>query len=117
MHKGYRRPWQLNIERNQFPSPVWKQADTEYPRGLSRSAVQAPDGDEVARMTDVTIDPYKARIEILRLHGKGLPLFGARGRGGLDLHVEVKIPQRLTARACPVRKAARDGPFAPVGTT
>lgn len=28
---------------------------------------------------------------------KGLPLFGARGRGDIDLRIEVKIPEQLTA--------------------
>jgi len=30
------------------------------------------------------------------LRGKGLPLFGTRGRGDLNLRIEIKIPERLT---------------------
>ena len=33
----------------------------------------------------------------MRLCGKGLPLFGAQGRGDFNLRIEVKIPERLTA--------------------
>ncbi len=33
---------------------------------------------------------------LLRLHGKGLPRFGAGGRGDLYVHVQVRVPQRLT---------------------
>ncbi|UCH50228.1 MAG: molecular chaperone DnaJ [Betaproteobacteria bacterium] len=32
----------------------------------------------------------------LRLRGKGLPRFGARGRGDLYLRIDVKVPERLT---------------------
>lgn len=32
----------------------------------------------------------------LRLRGKGLPRFGARGRGDLYVHLAVRIPERLT---------------------
>jgi DnaJ-class molecular chaperone len=49
------------------------------------------------RTTDVTISQYKAQIEVLRLHGMGLPLFGVRGCGDLNLRIEIKIPERLTA--------------------
>jgi molecular chaperone DnaJ len=46
---------------------------------------------------EVTVPPGTQPGEVLRLRGKGLPLFGARGRGDLDLRIEVKIPERLTA--------------------
>jgi molecular chaperone DnaJ len=35
--------------------------------------------------------------EVLRLRGKGLPLYGRAGRGDLNLRIEVRIPERLSA--------------------
>lgn len=32
--------------------------------------------------------------EVLRLRGKGLPVFGRRGRGDLNLRIEVRMPKR-----------------------
>jgi molecular chaperone DnaJ len=46
---------------------------------------------------EVTVPPGTQPGEVLRLRGKGLPQFGARGRGDLNLRIEVKIPERLTA--------------------
>jgi len=46
---------------------------------------------------EVTVPPGTQPGEVLRLRGKGLPVFGARGHGDLNLRIEVKIPERLTA--------------------
>jgi molecular chaperone DnaJ len=46
---------------------------------------------------EVMVPPGTQPGQILRLRGKGLPLFGARSRGDLNLRIEVRIPQRLTA--------------------
>jgi molecular chaperone DnaJ len=46
---------------------------------------------------EVTVPAGTQPGEVLRLRGKGLPVFGARGRGDLNLRIEVKIPERLTA--------------------
>lgn len=77
-------------------SPLFGNSQIRNIRWLSKSAVQAPDQDEIVRTTDVAIDLYKPQIEVLRLRAKGLPQFGARGRGDLDLRIEIKIPERLT---------------------
>ena len=80
-------------------SPLFGISQIRNTRWLSKSAVQDPDQDEIVRTTDVDIDLYKSQIEVLRLRGKGLPQFGARGRGDLDLRIEIKIPERFTAEA------------------
>jgi len=46
---------------------------------------------------EVTVPAGTQPGEVLRLRGKGLPVFGARGHGDLNLRIEVKIPERLTA--------------------
>ncbi|MDX1253457.1 MAG: DnaJ domain-containing protein [Gammaproteobacteria bacterium] len=45
----------------------------------------------------VTILPGTQPDEILRLRGKGLPRFGARGRGDLLLRIVVRVPEKLSA--------------------
>jgi len=46
---------------------------------------------------EVTVPPGTQPGEVLRLRGKGLPVFGARGRGDLHLRIEVRVPERLSA--------------------
>jgi molecular chaperone DnaJ len=46
---------------------------------------------------EVTVPPGTQPGEVLRLRGKGLPVFGGRGRGDLNLRIEVRIPERLSA--------------------
>jgi molecular chaperone DnaJ len=45
---------------------------------------------------EVTVPSGTQPGAVLRLRGKGLPLFGTRGRGDLNLRIEIKIPERLT---------------------
>jgi len=47
---------------------------------------------------EVTVPPGTQPGEVLRLRGKGLPQFGERGRGDINLRIEIKIPERLTAQ-------------------
>lgn len=44
---------------------------------------------------EVVVPPGTQPGEVLRLRGKGLPVFGARRRGDLNLRIEVHIPEHL----------------------
>jgi molecular chaperone DnaJ len=44
---------------------------------------------------EVTVPPGTQPGEVLRLRGKGLPVFGSRRRGDLNLRIEVHVPERL----------------------
>jgi molecular chaperone DnaJ len=46
---------------------------------------------------EVAVPPGTQPGEVLRLRGKGLPLYGRRGRGDINLRVEVHVPERPTA--------------------
>jgi molecular chaperone DnaJ len=48
-------------------------------------------------VVEVTVPAGTQPGEVLRLRGKGLPVFGTRGRGDLNLRIEVKISERLSA--------------------
>jgi molecular chaperone DnaJ len=45
---------------------------------------------------DVTVPAGTQPDEVLRLKGKGLPVFGARMHGDLNLRIQVHIPEHLT---------------------
>jgi molecular chaperone DnaJ len=45
----------------------------------------------------VTVPPGTQPGEILRLRGKGLPVYGQRYRGDLNLRIAVNLPEALTA--------------------
>lgn len=46
---------------------------------------------------EVTVPPGMQPGAVLRLRGKGLPRYGGRGRGDINLRIEVQIPERTTA--------------------
>jgi len=46
---------------------------------------------------EVNVPPGTQPGEVLRLRGQGLPVFGAHGQGDINLRIEVKIPEQLTA--------------------
>jgi molecular chaperone DnaJ len=46
---------------------------------------------------EVSVPPGTQPGEVLRLRGKGLPVFGTRRRGDLNLRIEVHMPERLGA--------------------
>ena len=56
---------------------------------------------------EVTVPAGTQPDEVLRLRGKGLPLFGGRGRGDLNLRIAIKIPDRLTAEECALYEKLR----------
>jgi len=46
---------------------------------------------------EVTVPPGMQPGAVLRLRGKGLPRYGGRGRGDINLRIEVLVPERTTA--------------------
>ncbi len=59
----------------------------------TRRVVPTLDGD-----VEVKIPPGSQPDEILRLRGKGLPRYSARGNGNLNIRLQVQIPTTLTDR-------------------
>lgn len=46
---------------------------------------------------EVRVPPGMQPDQVLRLRGKGLPHYGGRGRGDLNLRIQVRIPEDLSA--------------------
>lgn len=59
------------------------------------------------RTTDVVIDLCGPRVEVPRPRGRGLPLFDARGRGGIDLRSEILILEQPAAEGRAVYQKLR----------
>jgi molecular chaperone DnaJ len=45
---------------------------------------------------EVTVPPGTQPDEVLRLKGKGLPVFGARMHGDINIRIQVYIPEQLS---------------------
>jgi hypothetical protein len=65
-------------------------------RWLSKSAVQAPDQDEIVRTTEVLSTWTSLRLRPCACVPRGCRS-SARVAGDLDLRIEIMIPERLTA--------------------
>jgi len=46
---------------------------------------------------EVTVPPGTQPDEVLRLKGKGLPVFGARMHGDINIQIQIHIPEKLSA--------------------
>lgn len=57
---------------------------------------------------DVTIPAGTQPDEVLRLRGKGLPEFRDRGRGDLNLRIQVQIPEKLSTEERQLYEQLRD---------
>ncbi len=73
---------------------LWRTETLGVADAVLGTTLKAPTLDGVV---EVTVPAGTQPGEVLRLRGKGLPVFGARGRGDLNLRIEVKIPERLSA--------------------
>ncbi len=47
---------------------------------------------------DVSVPPGTQPDAVLRLRGKGLPVFGSKGRGDMLVRVQVRVPERLSPK-------------------
>ncbi len=74
---------------------LWREAILTISDAVLGTTLSIPtlDGD-----ADVTVPPGTQPEEVLRLRGKGLPRFQAKGRGDIFIRVKVHVPERLTAR-------------------
>lgn len=73
---------------------LWRTETLGVADAVLGTTLKAPTLDGVV---EVTVPAGTQPGEVLRLRGKGLPLFGTRSRGDLNLRIEVKIPERLSA--------------------
>jgi molecular chaperone DnaJ len=89
---------------------LWRSETLAVADAVLGTALKVPTLDGAV---EVTVPPGTQPGEVLRLRGKGLPVFGARGRGDLNLRIEVKIPERLTAEERALYEKLRASPKGP----
>ncbi len=83
------------------PDERFQRAGADLWRAQEIDIADAVLGAEIAVPTlngtiQVKVSPGTQPDSQLRLHGKGLPRFGARGRGDLYVRIAVRVPERLT---------------------
>lgn len=84
------------------PDPRFSRSGADLWRTESVSVADAVLGTQLKVPTlngalEVTVPPGTQPGGVLRLRGKGLPAFGKRGRGDLNLRIEIRVPERPTA--------------------
>ena len=89
---------------------LWRSETLAVADAVLGTTLKAPTLDGAV---EVTVPPGTQPGEVLRLRGKGLPVFGARGHGDLNLRIEVKIPERLTAEERVLYEKLRASPKGP----
>lgn len=72
---------------------LWHEETISIPDAVLGTELTVP---TLASGVSVTIPPGTQPDAVLRLHGKGLPHFRARGHGDLYLRVKVHVPERLS---------------------
>jgi len=74
---------------------LWREETISVPDAVLGTTLDVPTLEADA---SVTVPPGTQPDSVLRLRGKGLPQFQARGHGDLYLRVKVHVPERLSAR-------------------
>ncbi|HEY0635137.1 MAG TPA: J domain-containing protein [Gammaproteobacteria bacterium] len=83
------------------PDPRFERHHADLWRVETIPLTSAVLGDKISVPTldgtlKVTIPPGTQPGSVLRLHGKGLPVYGGHGHGDLNLRIDVHIPERLS---------------------
>ncbi len=74
---------------------LWREETISIPDAVLGTTLSVPTLDSDAT---VTVPPGTQPEAVLRLRGKGLPHFQAKGKGDLYLRVKVHVPERLSAK-------------------
>lgn len=101
----------LYVKVHVKPHPVFRKEGSNLVMHLPVKLTDAMLGTTVSietledKVLEVKIPPLQKAEETLRLRGKGVPVGQGGSRGDLLIHLEVKLPQKLTSK---VRKAIED---------
>lgn len=72
---------------------LWRMETIDIPQAVLGTQLKVP---TMNGSVDVTVPPGTQPDEVLRLKGKGLPVFGTRMHGDINIHIQVHIPEKLT---------------------
>lgn len=73
---------------------LWRLETIEIPDAVLGTKLDIPTLDG---RVEVKVPPGSQPDEVLRLKGKGLPVFGAPMRGDLNIRLQLHVPEKLTA--------------------
>jgi molecular chaperone DnaJ len=72
---------------------LWRSETLEIPDAVLGTELAVPTLDDPIT---VTVKAGTQPGTVLRLHGKGLPVFGGSGRGELYVRVQVRVPEHVS---------------------
>ena len=72
---------------------LWRVASIGIPDAVLGGKIKVP---TLGGPVEVKIPPGTQPDEVLRLRGKGLPVFGARMRGDINIRLQVRVPEKLS---------------------
>jgi molecular chaperone DnaJ len=95
-------PGDLFVVVASMPDARFARSGADLWRSETVSIAEAVLGSELRVPTlngplEVTVPPGTQPGAVLRLRGKGLPRYGGRGRGDINLRIEVRVPERVSA--------------------
>lgn len=84
---------------------LWRVETIDIPDAVLGAKMTVP---TLSGTVDVTVPAGAQPDEVLRLKGKGLPVFGARMHGDLNIRLQVHIPEKLSAEEKALYTQLRD---------
>jgi molecular chaperone DnaJ len=95
-------PGDLFVVIASAPDPRFARSGADLWRSEAVSIAEAVLGTQLRVPTlngalEVAVPPGTQPGAVLRLRGKGLPRYGGRGRGDINLRIEVQVPERVSA--------------------
>ena len=84
---------------------LWRLESIEIPDAVLGTKINIPTLDG---QIEVKVPAGSQPDEILRLKGKGLPVFGAPMRGNINIRLQVHIPEKLTSEEKELYTQLRD---------
>lgn len=84
---------------------LWRMETIDIPDAVLGGKIKVPTLDG---KVSVTIPPGSQPDEVLRLKGKGLPVFGARMHGDINIRLQVHVPEHLSERERELYQRLRD---------
>ena len=76
-----------------YRADLWRVQNIEIPDAVLGTKIKVP---TLSGSVEVTVPPGSQPDEVLRLKGKGLPVFGADMHGDINIRLQVHIPEVLS---------------------
>ena len=74
---------------------LWRMEVIEIPDAVLGTKIKVP---TLSGIVNVTVPPGSQQDEVLRIKGKGLPVFGAQMKGDINVRLQLHVPEKLTSK-------------------